>query len=370
MPEFIYFQSNNNDTKWLTTVLAGYPFYRSSGYNSGYPNTWFPYQGFQPFEVGTFPKGTLIKPCTRINNKQIDQFFSGALLSYLQDIVDRKNIVSRFGNQEAMFLSMLIGGGFWETDYGKDLNTFICKNYDHELEKLKLFYCNEIKEMQIINKNKPIPILYDVEISKLNEWLKNNGSRSNDCERTFNNQTYLMPEISFILKSFDIEYIKPKLWPYQVKQKQKVIEAFNHYLRHRNEHLRWYQSNTTGENRAKFYMDLLKRKEEENIIYENIVIYAIFCGKNGPNLQKKVYQVLGFNDSNTAMMEYQSRINEFYKENKNRKSIIYTINFIAKEIRKYANNNKKITDMADTIHLLDELSLSEPNSKCIAFNRR
>ncbi|WP_167554501.1 hypothetical protein [Legionella israelensis] len=67
MPIFPMIEESTQLIRWVS-VLGDKPFYLSSGMNSGYRNTWFPFQGMQQEDVGaTTFKGLLVKPDSTLN---------------------------------------------------------------------------------------------------------------------------------------------------------------------------------------------------------------------------------------------------------------------------------------------------------------
>lgn len=137
------------------TCIGGIPFYRSSGYCSGAPGTWFPFLGLLEEKIGViFPRGYLIKPQT---------------LDYsLQKIVDRqfesgfyKTIIERFGDSlYALVLSSQLGGGIWDEPNWKKLKKGLQATYTPLFSVMPKFTFVEEKR------------IYEVhEIALLNKWL-------------------------------------------------------------------------------------------------------------------------------------------------------------------------------------------------------
>ncbi len=60
-------------------ILEGktYPFYKSTGHNSGYRETWFPFHGILP------EKGWFIKPHDPMNDSFAIPCFGSSLINYL-----------------------------------------------------------------------------------------------------------------------------------------------------------------------------------------------------------------------------------------------------------------------------------------------
>lgn len=133
-----------------------YIFYRSTGRNSYYPDTWFPCNGIEV--------DWIIKPGTLTYEQRV-ACYSRAMVHYLEDEapLDQEllhSILSRFGNIECMLISYAIGGGFWNTSdafYFKFaikkyfLSQFLClKNNLNELDAFRNLDTQTIPRINIL----------------------------------------------------------------------------------------------------------------------------------------------------------------------------------------------------------------------------
>lgn len=101
----------------LMSVFYGIPFYRSSGYNSKYANTWFPFHGKT--------HDWIIK--TKLNLPK-------DVLTFCQDNqIDKEITLKRFGTLLTICISASIGHGYWDTKTGKLLKAYLKINYPNYL---------------------------------------------------------------------------------------------------------------------------------------------------------------------------------------------------------------------------------------------
>src|SRR5579871_2732150 len=115
--QYILFQGHHRSR--LVALINGIPFYQSSGMNSHQPRTWMPFKGI---DVKT---GWLIKP-SKEENRELPE----ALLYYIKQLNITDDIISitRFGTLYTMCISANIGTGFWETEKGALLKTYLKTN--------------------------------------------------------------------------------------------------------------------------------------------------------------------------------------------------------------------------------------------------
>jgi Ankyrin repeats (3 copies) len=200
------------------TVIAGFPLYCSTGINSKVRGTWFPFSGInhETFSENneTYQSGWLIKPKwnTELN---LNKYFPEKLVDNLSLLLEASteeelsmysSVISRFGNFEAMFLSLLIGGGFWQTKPGNNLKNFIIENFPEEMNTIKKYYSVDIQEVVNFIHNPNITLIQVMEdekehIQKINDWLISNGSKSNKDQ---NNR----PEIDFAYNNISVSLIQ------------------------------------------------------------------------------------------------------------------------------------------------------------------
>lgn len=113
------------------TVIQGhsgvlYPFYRSSGHNSGSQNSWFPWLGY-------FNEHPLLSHQIYMAKPPISDFSPEVhkILKEHLGLQAAENLILRMGNNEALALSCAIGGGVW--------NNEALKNAINECEALKSY---------------------------------------------------------------------------------------------------------------------------------------------------------------------------------------------------------------------------------------
>ncbi len=122
----------NKEGKRVITTIGKYPFYQSTGRNSAQPETFFPFSGIYESNIANmYTRGALAKPSADIlyGNNINSAYFPTALLDYILENEIDVNVISRLANIEAMTISYLIGGGYWNTDEGKTLGQFINKHF-------------------------------------------------------------------------------------------------------------------------------------------------------------------------------------------------------------------------------------------------
>lgn len=156
MKKFLLHQEISNDIRLsrLICTIGPYPFYRSSGYNSGFSETFFPFAGIKQTN-GYNQRGWYIKPSN--GGRFLDEgYYPRALKVKLFDMATKNSrvnkttmeLVERFGNFEAMILSYHIGGGFWETPLGTELGIFLIANYKSSVKKLYHQYQVDINDIE------------------------------------------------------------------------------------------------------------------------------------------------------------------------------------------------------------------------------
>jgi hypothetical protein len=88
-------------------VSNGKYFYKSTGFCSKNPGTWFPCTGISKQFPANFPgnvNGWIMKPVCKVK-----------IPWHLKVICIGSNIIERFDNLESMVISYKIGGGFWDS---------------------------------------------------------------------------------------------------------------------------------------------------------------------------------------------------------------------------------------------------------------
>jgi Ankyrin repeats (3 copies) len=200
-------------------VIAGFPFYCSTGDNSGIgaKGTWFPFSGInhETFleENKEFKIGWLIKP-EWDEKADLSKYFPQKLVDNFSQLLKPStdeqagwysSVISRFGNFEAMCISMILNEGFWQSEGGIKLKNFIAGNFKQELETILKYYSDELKEAANIIHNPNttlIKILEDTKenIQEINNWLITHGSKSN---KDVNNR----PKINFSYNTISINTV-------------------------------------------------------------------------------------------------------------------------------------------------------------------
>jgi hypothetical protein len=136
------------------TVIGCMPFYQSSGNNSEQENTWFPFRGFQ--EADDKNRGLFLKPALKNNKLNMEYYPKELVDNYLKSVKSQYSdercnsitqLFARFGNFEAMSISMLIGGGYWDTNDGKNLIQYIDKEFKEPITALKNYWNEPIKQI-------------------------------------------------------------------------------------------------------------------------------------------------------------------------------------------------------------------------------
>ncbi len=192
-----------------------YPFYQSTGVNSQYRGTWFPFKGIEN-------NGFFLKPHSTKNQRlhlSYDSTFVDFLEEHRHHVFQNgiECLMIRFGNTECMLVSYLIGGGYWDTEDSFLIKQFIKKNYPHILEKLKES-CPDMIEIQ-----------NPIRIEKLELGVKNQ-KKINDFLR---NTTKAVFKTNFYTSVFDYSIPTPQEYnPLQLK-----IESLRHACEEYKTHL-------------------------------------------------------------------------------------------------------------------------------------
>ena len=140
----INFRSKRSESSWLISTVGPYPFYCSTGDNSGSKGTFFPFQGVLEKAIPTIQgKGWFIKPKFDITGNAIlpADRFPEALIKHFESInLDGKEngdvLSERFFNIESMAISSLINTGFWTSDTGQSLSEHLKITYPCYMDKV------------------------------------------------------------------------------------------------------------------------------------------------------------------------------------------------------------------------------------------
>lgn len=166
----------------LVTTFHGHPFYQSTGTSSNAKGTWFPFNGFQEKEVKDTdtPSGYLIKPsCVYANYYLLSLWLSKKFVeNYSREMTQHEVTLGiRFGGFDGMCISYLLGGGFWDTEVGKNVGQWIRADFrqlllalSHEVNAFRNHYPEVIPVVDFSKKEKS-------DITTVNQWLMDKTDR-------------------------------------------------------------------------------------------------------------------------------------------------------------------------------------------------
>ncbi|WP_115708421.1 hypothetical protein [Legionella sainthelensi] len=152
------------------TVINNYPWYQSTGKNSGYEGTWFFFGGLLETKAGHHSRGWFIKPKSLAEERyNKTRFFGPNVAHYVHKHSIHKVVsFSRFGDIEKACISASIGGGFWRSCKGKKLKCYLKKNYS-----------NYFLPAEITNKIRQSAMRADLTMysdpQQVNLWLREQG---------------------------------------------------------------------------------------------------------------------------------------------------------------------------------------------------
>ncbi|WP_367608320.1 hypothetical protein [Legionella sp. W05-934-2] len=179
-------------------VIGGYPFYCSSGINSGMASTFLPFDGINGTQyqkpvryVGDKTAPELLKffqDSARQNfPEDIVQLFESEVIAIKTDDetssfrLNRNNgeqikhdsyeQLTRFGNMETLVLSMLIGGGFWEEDKGRVLAQLLQQRYGTFCDEVKSKHQATIQQIHQLKNDSSSTEIVEAE-QEVNNFLK------------------------------------------------------------------------------------------------------------------------------------------------------------------------------------------------------
>ncbi|MGE4349540.1 MAG: hypothetical protein AB7D28_07225 [Candidatus Berkiella sp.] len=130
---FAQIRDASSTTQRNIISINGMPFYQSSGNNSAFPHTWFPFLGLQEKDLNFFiSKGWYIKPTHYFAQhqipKDIDDKMDTLFPSYGAYRSGRE-LLNRFYNIPCLLLSSWLGGGLWKEERGQKLKVFLQEKY-------------------------------------------------------------------------------------------------------------------------------------------------------------------------------------------------------------------------------------------------
>lgn len=113
--------------------INGMPFYQSSGNNSAFPDTWFPFLGLQEKDLNFFiSKGWYIKPTHYFAQHQIPKDIDAKMDTLFPSYGayrSGRELLNRFYNIPCLLLSSWLGGGLWKEERGQKLKVFLQEKY-------------------------------------------------------------------------------------------------------------------------------------------------------------------------------------------------------------------------------------------------
>ncbi|MCS5711333.1 hypothetical protein [Candidatus Berkiella aquae] len=146
--------------------IHGMPFYKSSGQNSCYSDTWFPFLGVLQEDVNIFlSKGWFIKPQESNLPKDVKDKMDELFPSYGAYRAGQE-LRQRFSNIPCLLLSSYLGGGLWESNEGKQFRRFLSEKYPDFYEKMPKISLLPIKK-------------YCRNEEEVNQWLCEKAGISN-----------------------------------------------------------------------------------------------------------------------------------------------------------------------------------------------
>lgn len=154
----------SNDVTRFIIVFNGTPFYSSSGENSGFAGTWFPFFGifstyFYHLAPGWFVKPHFLKLTSDLVDK-IHEFYPHLPYGGFNNELPR-----RFASLPCMLISSKLGGGLWNSEEGKGLKRYLELTYPQFYENIPDIVLSppELEAIELENGNEWI--------LQINEWL-------------------------------------------------------------------------------------------------------------------------------------------------------------------------------------------------------
>ncbi|WP_058499650.1 hypothetical protein [Legionella gratiana] len=165
----IVFNYHRNSCRRIT-VINNYPWYQSTGRNSGYEGTWFFFGGVLEKKSAHHSRGWLIKPKSLAEERYTKTRFFGSHVSHYvrKHSIHQFITFSRFGDIEKACISASLGGGFWLSGKGKRLKSYLKKNYPQYFLSPEI-----IKNIRQSAMNTNLPIYSDPK--QVNLWLREQG---------------------------------------------------------------------------------------------------------------------------------------------------------------------------------------------------
>lgn len=140
--------------------INGLPFFQSSGYNSAFPQTWFPFFGCKMVDYD-FNNKILwyVKPTAHFSKHELPKEIStkiNTLFPSYGSCDAGRQLLDRFHNVPCLLLSSWLGGGLWDKEAGKELKQFLQEKYPNfyknfEGSKPKFLKAKSMKTIKAVN---------------------------------------------------------------------------------------------------------------------------------------------------------------------------------------------------------------------------
>jgi hypothetical protein len=163
--EYILYKSSNEGDRKMA-ICNGYAIYQSTGTNSGFPGTWFPFLGI----ADPYSNNDYFKRCATIHGagyiikaKSIFRNIPGEIEEKGKELGLTEDFFYRIGNLACLLLSAQINNGFWNTACGSQFKCYLQEKYSQLSDN-------------ILFEDKPSLIIPVNELAKVNSWLLANGA--------------------------------------------------------------------------------------------------------------------------------------------------------------------------------------------------
>jgi hypothetical protein len=151
----LFIKQVSDDVERIITKVGDYPMYKSSGQNSSFPDTFFPFSGLMEQQQGIYIQGYFVKPdfakendTENFVNTYSPPYYPEGFYEQMEKLGVSYEMMIRFGNIEAMVISKHIGGGFWQTDIGLSVSQYLEENYEVYISTIGIKNQDEISRLQ------------------------------------------------------------------------------------------------------------------------------------------------------------------------------------------------------------------------------
>ncbi|MBS0287699.1 MAG: hypothetical protein JSR17_10405 [Proteobacteria bacterium] len=145
---------NGKPTQRKISSIYGFPFYCSSGNNSSFADTWFPFFGIEEQNCPFWKRGYFLKP---ISSNLIPKEVRDIITELFKE--QSKELLSRFCTLPCIIISSHLGGGIWETQNGLKFKQYLSSKYPLAFQNTEK---PEFVVLTSYNEN---------QIEQVNEWL-------------------------------------------------------------------------------------------------------------------------------------------------------------------------------------------------------